>query len=104
MTSAISYSRAAPNSAGQMAEADRQAIRLAGGPDVPISITPAAAAPDNNHQRAGRNGVDWFAILDLCIIVSSSDHHQSRGVEDNPKKGPGPPLLVAADLYIHPGG
>jgi cyanophycinase len=36
---------------------------LAGGPDVPISIIPAAAAPDNNHQRAGRNGVSWFRRL-----------------------------------------
>jgi len=25
----------------------------AGGPDVPMRIIPAAAAPDNNHQRAG---------------------------------------------------
>jgi len=48
---------------GQMAEPDRQAIMLAGGPDMPISIIPAAAAPDNNHQRAGRSGVDWFRRL-----------------------------------------
>ena len=48
---------------GQMAEPDRQAIMLAGGPDTPISIIPAAAAPDNNHQRAGRNGVGWFRRL-----------------------------------------
>jgi cyanophycinase len=48
---------------GRMAEPDRQAIMLAGGPDVPISIIPAAAAPDNNHQRAGRNGVGWFRRL-----------------------------------------
>ncbi len=48
---------------GQMAEPDRQAIMLAGGPDKPISIIPAAAAPDNNHQRAGRNGVGWFRRL-----------------------------------------
>jgi len=48
---------------GQMAEPDRQAIILAGGPDKPISIIPAAATPDNNHQRAGRNGVGWFRRL-----------------------------------------
>ena len=48
---------------GQMAAADRQAIQLAGGPDVPISIIPAAAAPDHNHQRAGQNGVNWFKDL-----------------------------------------
>jgi hypothetical protein len=27
-----------------------------------------------------------------------SDHQQSWGYEDGPWKGPGPPLLVAADL------
>ena len=48
---------------GQMAEPDRQAIMLAGGFDVPIRIIPAAAAPDNNYQRAGRNGVGWFRRL-----------------------------------------
>lgn len=48
---------------GRMAAADRRAIVLAGGPDAPISIVPAAAAPDNNHQRAGQNGVSWFKNL-----------------------------------------
>jgi cyanophycinase len=48
---------------GQMAEPDRRAIALAGGFDVPINIIPTAAAPDNNHQRAGRNGVSWFRGL-----------------------------------------
>jgi len=28
-----------------------------------------------------------------------SDHQQSRRFEDGPGKGPGPPLLVAADLF-----
>ena len=42
---------------GRMSEPDRRAIELAGGPGAPISIIPTAAAPDNNHQRAGRNGV-----------------------------------------------
>jgi len=45
---------------GQMSEPDRRAIQLAGGPAAHISIVPTAAAPDNNHQRAGRNGVNWF--------------------------------------------
>ena len=63
---------------GQMADPDRQAIALAGGFDVPISIIPAAAAPDNNHQRAGQNGVSWFQRLGatnvsaLPLIDSSS--------------------------------
>src|SRR6516165_6977595 len=48
---------------GQMSQPDLRAIELAGGPDVPISIIPTAAAPDNNHQRAGRNGVNWFKSL-----------------------------------------
>ena len=48
---------------GQMAAADRQAIRMAGGPDVPIRIIPAAAAPDNNHRRAGQTGINWFQSL-----------------------------------------
>ncbi|GAC1433745.1 MAG: cyanophycinase [Ktedonobacteraceae bacterium] len=48
---------------GQMAEPDQRAIALAGGPQARISIIPTAAAPDNNHQRAGRNGVHWFTRL-----------------------------------------
>src|SRR5258708_20549727 len=48
---------------GLMSEPDLPAIELAGGPDAPISIIPTAAAPDNNHQRAGRNGVNWFKSL-----------------------------------------
>jgi len=42
------------NSAGQMAEPDRRAIELAGGLDAPVGIIPAAAAADNNHERAGQ--------------------------------------------------
>ncbi len=48
---------------GLMSEPDRRAIELAGGPDAPICIIPTAAAPDNNHQRAGRNGENWFRSL-----------------------------------------
>ncbi len=48
---------------GQMAKPDQRAIELAGGPQARISIIPTAAAPDNNHQRAGRNGVNWFTHL-----------------------------------------
>ena len=48
---------------GKMAEPDRRAIKLAGGPGAVISIIPTAAAPDNNHQRAGGNGVRWFKSL-----------------------------------------
>ena len=55
---------------GQMADPDRQAIMLAGGPDALISIIPAAAAPDHNHQRAGQNGVSWFQSLGATNVKS----------------------------------
>ena len=48
---------------GEMAAADRRAIELAGGLAAPIRILPTAAAPDNNHTRAGANGVRWFQRL-----------------------------------------
>lgn len=48
---------------GRMSEPDLRAIELAGGFDAPIRIIPAAAAPDNNHKRAGNNGVRWFQSL-----------------------------------------
>lgn len=48
---------------GGMAQPDKRAIELAGGIDAPICIIPTAAAPDNNHQRAGQNGVNWFHKL-----------------------------------------
>lgn len=45
---------------GQMSSPDLRAIELAGGFDAPICILPTAAAPDNNHKRAGENGVRWL--------------------------------------------
>ena len=48
---------------GRMRDPDRKAIELAGGFEAPIRIIPTAAAPDNNHQRAGNNGVRWFQSL-----------------------------------------
>lgn len=48
---------------GLMAQADRRALELAGGLDAQISIVPTAAAPDQNHKRAGANGVRWFRSL-----------------------------------------
>jgi len=53
---------------GQMSEPDLRAIELAGGPDAPIAILPTAAAPDNNHERAGRNGQRWFRSLGASHI------------------------------------
>lgn len=48
---------------GRMRDPDLEAMELAGGFDAPIRIIPTAAAPDNNHQRAGNNGVRWFQSL-----------------------------------------
>ncbi len=48
---------------GEMSLPDERAIALAGGREATISIIPAAAAADNNHLRAGQNGVRWFRNL-----------------------------------------
>jgi cyanophycinase len=48
---------------GRMSEPDLRAIELAGGFDAPVCIIPTAAAPDNNHKRAGNNGIRWFKSL-----------------------------------------
>ncbi len=66
---------------GLMSEPDRRAIELAGGSDAPISIIPTAAAPDNNDQRAGQNGLDWFQslgarqieVLPIIDVASAND-------------------------------
>ncbi|MBC8161389.1 MAG: Type 1 glutamine amidotransferase-like domain-containing protein [Roseiflexaceae bacterium] len=55
---------------GRMAEVDRAALELAGGVDAPVRIIPAAAAPDNNHDRAGQNGVRWFRSLGARDIAA----------------------------------
>ena len=68
---------------GQMAEPDLRAIELAGGSGALISIIPTAAAPDNNSQRAGSNGVRWFRslgaeqveLLPLVDKPSANDQH-----------------------------
>ncbi len=53
---------------GGMAAADRRALELAGGPDAVVRIIPTAAAPDNNHARAGGNGVRWFRSLGAADV------------------------------------
>lgn len=55
---------------GRMVNSDRRAIELAGGLDASICIIPAAAAPDNNHQRAGKNGVNWFKKLGAVNVAA----------------------------------
>ena len=54
---------------GRMAEPDRRAIELAGGPDARISVIPTAAAPDHNHERAGGNAVRWFRSLGATDVT-----------------------------------
>ena len=63
---------------GQMSEPDRRAIELAGGRDSSICIIPTAAAPDNNHQRAGRKRqvVEGLGLLpNTCVLP----HHDTFG-------------------------
>ena len=55
---------------GQMALPDRQAMAAAGGPQAPIAVIPAAAAPDHNARRAGRNAVRWFKELGALHVES----------------------------------
>jgi cyanophycinase len=62
---------------GRMSEPDLRAMELVGGPGSPIAILPTAAAPDNNHERAGRNGLRWFQSLgathlDVVPVVDKS--------------------------------
>jgi len=55
---------------GEMALPDHQALALAGGPGARLSIIPAAAAPDNNHQQAGQRGVRWFQHLGATRVTA----------------------------------
>ena len=55
---------------GRMREPDLKAIELAGGFDAPVRILPTAAAPDNNHERAGNNGIRWFQSLGVKDVGS----------------------------------
>ena len=72
---------------GLMAAPDRRAIALAGGFNARISIIPAAAAPDNNHQRAGQNGAQWFKKLG-AVDVSALPLIDRQSADD--------PAVVAA--------
>lgn len=63
-----------------MIDVDRRAIELAGGSSAHVHIIPAAAAPDNNHHRAGQNGVQWFTRLGVRHVASLPliDHHSAQ--------------------------
>ena len=55
---------------GRMADPDRQALAAAGGPSARVAIIPAAAAPDHNAERAGKNAVRWFRHLGALQVES----------------------------------
>jgi cyanophycinase len=69
---------------GRMRDPDLRAIHLAGGFDAPIRIIPTAAAPDNNHQRAGNNGIRWFQSLGakdvLTVPLLSRIRAEDKGI------------------------
>jgi cyanophycinase len=75
---------------GRMRDPDLKAIELAGGFDALIRIIPTAAAPDNNHQRAGNNGIRWFQslgakdVLSLPIIdkISANDENLAKSLRE----------------------
>jgi cyanophycinase len=75
---------------GRMRDPDLKAIELAGGFNASIRIIPTAAAPDNNHQRAGNNGIRWFQSLgakdvdSLPLIdqVSANDESIAESLRD----------------------
>jgi len=54
---------------GHMKEVDRRALVMAGGADAAVDIIPAAAAPDNNHHRAGGRGVAYFKDIGARNVV-----------------------------------
>jgi cyanophycinase len=71
---------------GAMREPDLRAIELAGGFDAPIRIIPTAAAPDNNHVRAGNNGIRWFRSLgardvESLLLIDKSSANDPKIVE-----------------------
>lgn len=76
---------------GRMADPDRRAMALAGGVDARVRIIPAAAAPDDNHQRAGRNAERWFrklgatdaAALPLIDRHSAEDPTLAAGLRES---------------------
>jgi cyanophycinase len=74
---------------GRMAEPDRRALALAGGPDAPLCVIPTAAAPDHNQGRAGQNALRWFTslgatqvrVLPLIDRASAADSQIAAALE-----------------------
>ena len=75
---------------GRMHDPDLKAIELAGGFEAPVRIIPTAAAPDNNHRRAGDNGIRWFqslgakdvGSLPLIDKVSANDENIAQSLRE----------------------
>jgi cyanophycinase len=75
---------------GDMREPDLKAIELAGGREAPIRIIPTAAAPDQNDQRAGKNGIRWFQqlggrdVLSIPLVDrdSANDERIAQSLQD----------------------
>ena len=74
-------------------------MACAGGIGAVIHIVAAAAAPDNNHDRAGARGVDWFRSLGATEVVCRAivDHASA----DDPGEADS---LCRADLIYLLGG
>ena len=76
---------------GQISETDLCAIELAGGLYAPIAILPTVAAPDNNHERAGRKGQRWFRFL-------SASHVDLVPVTDKQRCAAARPIVLLVEL------
>jgi cyanophycinase len=79
---------------GQMRNPDLKAIELAGGFEAPIRIIPTAAAPDNNHQRAGNNGIRWFQGLGAKDVGSVPLIDKATANDENIAKSLGEAKLI----------
>ncbi len=84
---------------GRMRDLDLRALDQAGGLGTVVQIITAAAAPDNNQDRAGARGVDWFRSLGAIDVVC-------RGIvdpatADDPREAES---LLRADLIYLLGG
>jgi len=86
---------------GRMSEPDLRAIELAGGVDAPICILPTAAAPDNNHKRAGGNGMRWFQSLGAKHVFTV-DVIDSKTANDAVLAGSSAGAMVMCEHYYDP--
>ena len=89
-----------------MAAPDLRAIALAGGVDARVAIIPTAAAPDQNHQRAGNNGMRWFQSLGATnvSVVPVIDRHSANDPAPGRCVTQFTPHLPAWRVHFLPGG